>query len=156
MVLVGADGGTGYRHRRAKGDDAGRMLFDELLPLLHRRGFPTARIGLLGIPMGGYGAILWSERLGRARVAATGAISPALWRRHADSAPGAFDSAADFARSDVFAGARRLAGMPVRIDCGRDDSFAGAARVPGRRAGDGDRRHRGRLPRRGVLALGGV
>jgi hypothetical protein len=156
MVLVGADGGTGYRHRRANGDDAGRMLFDELLPLLHRRGFPTARIGLLGIPMGGYGAILWSERLGRARVAATGAISPALWRRHADSAPGAFDSAADFARSDVFAGARRLAGMPVRIDCGRDDSFAGAARVPGRRAGDGDRRHRGRLPRRGVLALGGV
>jgi hypothetical protein len=74
MVLVGADGGTGYWHPRANGDDAGRMLFDELLPLLHRRGFPTARI-------------------------------------------------------DAFARAGRLAGMPVRIDCGRDDSFAGASRA---------------------------
>jgi hypothetical protein len=129
MVLAGVDGGTGYWHRRANGDDAGRMLFEELLPLLHRRGFPTDRIGLLGTSMGGYGALLWSERLGRRRVAATGAISPALWRRAADTAPGAFDSAADFAAHDVFAGSGRLSGLPVRVDCGRDDPFAPAARA---------------------------
>jgi S-formylglutathione hydrolase FrmB len=78
--------------------------------------------------MGGYGALLWSERFGRRRVAAAGAMSPAIWHRYRDSAPGAFDSDADFASHDVFAGSGRLAGIPVRIDCGRDDSFASAAR----------------------------
>jgi S-formylglutathione hydrolase FrmB len=129
MALVGVDGGTGYWHRRASGDDAGRMLFHEVLPLLHARGFRTDRIGLLGASMGGYGALLWGERRGPERIAAVGAMSPALWRRFRDSAPGAFDSAADFASYDVFAAASRLSGLPVRIDCGRDDSFAGAVRA---------------------------
>jgi S-formylglutathione hydrolase FrmB len=128
IVLVGADGGVGYWHRRASGDDAGRMLFDELVPMLHARGFRTERIGLMGASMGGYGALLWSERLGRRRVAAVGAMSPAIWHRYPDSAPGAFDSAADFAAHDVFAGIRRLSGIPVRVDCGKDDSFADATR----------------------------
>jgi enterochelin esterase-like enzyme len=129
MALVGVDGGTGYWHRRASGDDAGSMLFHEVLPLLHARGFRTDRVGLLGASMGGYGALLWGERRGPERIAAVGAMSPALWRRLEDSAPGAFDSAADFASFDVFAAAKRLSGMPVRIDCGRDDSFAGAVRA---------------------------
>lgn len=129
MVLVGVDGGTGYWHRRASGDDAGRMLWDELLPLLARHGLRTDRFGLLGASMGGYGALLWAERLGRTRVAAVGAMSPALFRRFADSAPGAFDSARDFAAHDVFASARRLSGIPVGVSCGSDDPFAGAVRA---------------------------
>jgi hypothetical protein len=129
LALVGVDGGDGYWHKRANGDDAGRMLFDELLPMLHARGFRTDRFALLGASMGGYGALLWTERLGRDRVAAAGAMSPALWRRASESAPGAFDSAADYASHDVFAGAGRLKGIPVRIDCGRDDSFAAASRA---------------------------
>jgi enterochelin esterase-like enzyme len=128
MVLVGVDGGTGYWHRRANGDDPGRMLFDELVPMLHARGFRTDRVGLMGASMGGYGALLWGERLGRRRVPAVGAMSPAIWHRYAQTAPGAFDSAADFAAHDVFGGIRRLSGTPVRIDCGKDDSFAAATR----------------------------
>jgi enterochelin esterase-like enzyme len=128
MVLVGVDGGTGYWHRRANGDDPGRMLFDELVPMLHARGFRTDRFGLMGASMGGYGALLWGERLGRRRVPAVGAMSPAIWHRYAQTAPGAFDSAADFAAHDVFGGIRRLSGTPVRIDCGKDDSFAAATR----------------------------
>ena len=104
------------------------MLFDELLPLLRSRGFRTERFGLLGASMGGYGALLWSERFGPRRVAAAGAMSPAIWHRYGDSAPGAFDSEADFSRHDVFAAAKRLNGIPVRIDCGSDDSFAPASR----------------------------
>jgi S-formylglutathione hydrolase FrmB len=128
MVLVGVDGGSSYWHRRANGDDPGRMLFDELVPMLDARGFRTDRIGLMGASMGGYGALLWGERLGRRRVAGVGAMSPAIWHAYSQSAPGAFDSPADFAAHDVFGAIRRLAGIPVRIDCGRDDSFAGATR----------------------------
>ena len=129
IALVGVDGGSGYWHRRASGDDPGRMLFDELLPLLAARGFPTRRIGLLGASMGGYGALLWGERMGPARVVAVGAMSPALWLRYSDSAPGAFDSEADFAAHDVFTGSGRLGRTRVHIDCGRDDPFASATRA---------------------------
>ena len=80
MALIGVDGRTGYWHRRANGDDAGSMLFHELVPLLTGRGFRTDRVGLLGASMGGYGALLWGERRGPKRIAAVGAMSPALWR----------------------------------------------------------------------------
>ncbi len=129
FAIVGVDGGDGYWHRRASGDDAGAMLTDELLPRLADAGLATDRIGLLGVSMGGYGVLLTAQRLGPARVAAVGALSPALWHRYADSAPGAFDSEADFAAHDVFAGRGRLAGIPVRIDCGRDDPFADTSRA---------------------------
>jgi hypothetical protein len=39
-----------------------------------------------------------------------------------------FDSDADFRAHDVIAGADRLRGLAVRIDCGGSDPFAGAAR----------------------------
>ena len=59
--------------------------------------------------MGGYGALLLAERLGAERVAAVGALSPALYRRYADALEGAFDSPADFAAHDVFAAASACA-----------------------------------------------
>ena len=37
----------------------------------------------------------------------------------------AFDDAADFAEFDVIAHADRLAGVPVRVDCGKRDPFYG-------------------------------
>jgi len=49
-------------------------------------------------------------------VAGVVASSPALWQPAADSASGAFDDSLDFARSDVFASRRALAGMPVPLD----------------------------------------
>jgi S-formylglutathione hydrolase FrmB len=121
------------------------MLTDELLPRLVDAGLATDRIGLLGTSMGGYGVLLTAEQLGPERVAAVGALSPALWHRYADSAPGAFDSEADFAAHDVFAGRDRLAGIPVRIDCGRDDPFAGTSRafLAGAPAGVGGDLHAG-------------
>ena len=131
MALLAVDGGNAWWHRRASGDDPQRMLIDEVLPFAARRGLATERIGLLGTSMGGYGALLLAERLGAERVAAVGALSPALYRRYADALHGAFDSPADFAAHDVFAGRERLRGIAVRIDCGDDDryGFAKTARA---------------------------
>ena len=138
FALASVDGGDhAYWHRRADGDDPQRMILDEFLPLLADRGLLTARIGLSGWSMGGYGSLLLAERLGPARCAVVAVDSPALWLRPEDSAPGAFDGRADFARNDVFAGRRRLAGIPVRIAIGTADPFYVATRafvagLPGR------------------------
>jgi dipeptidyl aminopeptidase/acylaminoacyl peptidase len=124
FALASVDGGDdSYWHRRRDGTDAQAMLTDEFLPLLARQGLATERFGLIGWSMGGYGSLLLAEKLGAGRVAAVAADSPALWRRFADSASGAFDDAADFAAHDVFAGRPRLAGIPVRIACGESDPF---------------------------------
>ena len=104
------------------------MLVDEFLPMLERRDLDTARIGLLGWSMGGYGALHLAGLLGSSRVAAVVAESPALWESFADSAPGAFDGVADFARSTVFGREASLRGVAMRVDCGRGDPFYGDVR----------------------------
>jgi S-formylglutathione hydrolase FrmB len=120
------DGGDRYWHARRAGDDAGLAVAREFLPMLARRGLATApadRVALGGLSMGGYGALLLAEAWGSRRVAAVAVMSPALWVRPSDSAPGAFDDRADFVRHDVFAHRTALTTIPVRIDCGRSDPF---------------------------------
>lgn len=128
FALASVDGGTTYWHRRSSGDDAGRMVTDEFLPLLARMGFRTDTVGFLGWSMGGYGGLLLAAELGRERVFAVVAESPALWARAADTAPGAFDDAADFDAHNLFTRKAQLAGIPIRIDCGTGDGFYPAAR----------------------------
>jgi S-formylglutathione hydrolase FrmB len=55
------------------------MVVHEFLPLLHERGLRTNRIALLGYSMGGYGSLYLSGVLGRRRVYAAVAESPAIW-----------------------------------------------------------------------------
>jgi enterochelin esterase-like enzyme len=124
FALAAMDGGDHtYWHRRADGDDPQRMLVEEFLPMLRSRGLRTQRIGLSGWSMGGYGALLLAERLGSPGCAAVAVDSPALWLQAGDTAPGAFDGAADYARNDPYAGRSRLAGVPVRIAIGTSDPF---------------------------------
>ena len=40
-----------------------------------------------------------------------------------DTAPGAFDGAADYERNNVYDGRRRLSGVPVRFAIGTSDPF---------------------------------
>ena len=127
-ALASVDGGNTYWHHRRDGEDAAAMVVEELLPLLHRRRLDVSRIGLLGWSMGGYGGLRLAGVLGPERVAGVTAMSPALWHRYADAAPGAFDDAADFARNAVLGRQRRLDGIRVRIDCGESDPFAAATR----------------------------
>ena len=126
MSLVTVDGGDGYWNPHP-GDDPLSMVVDELIPMCQGLGLglgPNA-IALMGISMGGYGALSLAERH-PGLVAAVAAISPAVWtsyaQAHAASA-GAFASASAFSQGDVIAHAKSLRGTAVRVASGRDDPF---------------------------------
>jgi hypothetical protein len=127
FAVVAVDGGGGYWHKRASGEDAGAMVLDELIPMLSSQGLDTSRVGFLGWSMGGYGALLLGSRLGPARTASICAVSPALWTSSGATAPGAFDGAGDYAANSVW-GLPNLASIPVRIDCGNSDPFYSATK----------------------------
>lgn len=130
FAVGSVDGGEhSYWHRRVSGEDPQAMILTELLPMLAARGLRTERLALGGWSMGGYGALLLAERLGRLRVAAVAVDSPALWSRWQDSAPGAFDGPRDFATHDALAGAGSLTGIPVRVSCGTSDPFLPGVKV---------------------------
>ncbi len=125
FAVVAVDGGGGYWHDRASGEDSGAMVLDELIPMLAEQGLDTSRVGFLGWSMGGYGALLLGARLGAARTAAICAVSPALWTSSGATAPGAFDGADDYAANSVW-GLPALDSIPIRIDCGNSDPFYSA------------------------------
>jgi enterochelin esterase-like enzyme len=139
MALVTVDGGRGYWNPHP-GDNPQAMLTDELIPMCQRRGLGTGeagggaseaadaaprRIGVLGISMGGYGAILLAEKYPHL-VGAVAAISPAIWTSYAQARganAGAYASAADFAADDAVTHAAALATVPVRVASGYSDPF---------------------------------
>jgi S-formylglutathione hydrolase FrmB len=126
MALVTVDGGSGYWNPHP-GDNPQAMLIDELIPLCQRKGLGTGakQIGIMGISMGGYGAILLAEKYPH-RIGAVAAISPAIWTSYAQAQsanPGAYASAADFAADDAITHAAALANVPFRIASAFDDPF---------------------------------
>jgi S-formylglutathione hydrolase FrmB len=127
VAVAAVDGGPdSYWHRRADGSDALAMLLREFVPLVRARvgALPQA---LMGWSMGGYGALLAAERAAR-QFRAVSPASPALWLAPGDTAPGAFDSPADFYANDVFAGLGDLRVMTVAVFCGTADPFYPATR----------------------------
>ena len=128
MALVTVDGGGGYWNPHP-GDNPQAMLVGELIPLCQRAGLGTvtgtSKIGVLGISMGGYGAILIAEKYPRL-IRAVAAISPAIWTSYAQAKSanaGAYASAADFAQDDAVTHAAALAKTPVRVAAGSGDPF---------------------------------
>jgi enterochelin esterase-like enzyme len=135
MAMVTVDGGGGYWNPHP-GDNPQAMLTDELIPLCQREKLGTGkrRIGLLGISMGGYGALLTAEKH-PGLIGAAAAISPAIWTSYAQAEAankGAYATAADFAASDAVTHAAALAKVPVRIASGYDDPFYPGARTMAR------------------------
>lgn len=125
-ALASFEGGEAVNwHARANGDDPQRAVVEELLPRLAANGLIVTKIGLHGVSLGGYGALLLAARLGSARTAAVAVSSPAIWETYAQAQPGTFDGPEDFARNDLFDLTSRFAGIPVEIDCGSNDPFAG-------------------------------
>lgn len=129
FAVASVDGGDTYWHRRASGEDAGAMVTDEFVPLLGGLGLDVGRIAFLGWSMGGYGSMLLASRLGPSRVAGVAAESPAIWESASQTAPGAFDGAADYEAHTVFRRQAQLARIPLRIDCGTGDPFYRATKA---------------------------
>lgn len=133
LAVASVDGGRdSYWHRRVNGDDPPAMIVSGLLPRLRDAGLNPSRLALLGLSMGGFGALLLGDsRLHRLaapyRPRAVAVSSPAVWSSYADTAAGAFDSPADWRRHDLLA-PHALAGTPTRVDCGTDDPFTISAR----------------------------
>jgi enterochelin esterase-like enzyme len=132
MALATVDGGGGYWHRH-RGDDPLKMLVDELIPMCRSLGLgrPAQGVGVMGISMGGYGALLVAERF-PGLVRAVAAISPAVWTTYAQAHganPGAYASAEDFSANDVVTHASALRGIPVRLASGLDDPFQPGVRA---------------------------
>jgi predicted esterase len=126
MALVTVDGGNGYWNPHP-GDNPMAMVMDELIPLCQRKGLGVApnKIGMMGVSMGGYGALAIAER-NPGLVAAVAAISPAVWTSYAQAHAansGAFASASAFAAGNVIRHADSLRGIPVRVASGVDDPF---------------------------------
>jgi pimeloyl-ACP methyl ester carboxylesterase len=126
MALATVDGGNGYWNPHP-GDDPMAMVIGELIPLCQRLGLgrPPRRIGMMGISMGGYGALLLAEKYPHL-IAAAAAISPAIWTSYAqaqEANAGAYASAAAFAANDAVTHASALARIPVRVASGYDDPF---------------------------------
>jgi hypothetical protein len=134
FALAAVDGGDGYWHPRSDGDNSLGMLTEEFVPMLGGLGLRTAAIGVVGWSMGGYGALLLAReanrgalsgvlRPARTAVVAAAASSPALFASYHDSASGAFDNAADFARYGNLAHDPGVGDTQLYVGCGSDDAF---------------------------------
>lgn len=127
MAIVGVDGSESWWHPRRAGPDAGTdyqaMIVADLLPAMAARGLRTARIGLLGLSMGGYGALLLAARLGPAGCFGVATMSAAIYRRLGEAESEAFDDEADFEAHDLLAQADRLSQLPVWLAVGADDDL---------------------------------
>jgi S-formylglutathione hydrolase FrmB len=115
-----------YWHDRAGGRWSTYVMREVIPRVLHDFHANPRRVAIGGISMGGFGAYdLALHHPGR--FCAVGGHSPALWLRGADTAPGAFDDAADFARNDVIGSVRHdpgaFGGIPVWNDAGSSDPF---------------------------------
>jgi enterochelin esterase-like enzyme len=130
-IVVQLDGGDhSYWHDRRGGRWGGYVLREAIPAAVRVLGADPARVAIGGISMGGYGAFDLARHARRGRFCAIGGHSPAFWLAAGDSAPGAFDDAADFARHDVYAYARSrrrpFGATPLWIDRGDRDPFAAA------------------------------
>jgi S-formylglutathione hydrolase FrmB len=126
IIVFPYGGEASYWHDRADGS-WGRYVTNEVIPkvVADYRG-DGKRVAIGGISMGGFGAFDLA-RLHPGRFCAIGGHSPAIWQTGGESAAGAFDDAADFARNDVITVARTQTaaykGAHIWLDAGNQDPF---------------------------------
>lgn len=126
FVLVTIEGGDGNWHPRASGDNPLGMILEDLPIVLRQYNLKMDRLAIMGVSMGGYGALLAATEQPK-MFSAVMVSSPAVWHsfdESQDAAPGAFDSAEDFRTyGDMRTRTDKLTGFALRIDCGEADPF---------------------------------
>ncbi|HEX3239766.1 MAG TPA: alpha/beta hydrolase-fold protein [Solirubrobacterales bacterium] len=128
-VIAFPDGGDhSYWHNRRDGR-WGTYVMREVIPTVTREfGTDPRRVAIGGISMGGFGAYDLALLHPR-RFCAVGGHSAALWFDGGETAPGAFDDAADFDRNDVVGAVRAnpdaFGEMRIWNDYGSEDPFRG-------------------------------
>jgi S-formylglutathione hydrolase FrmB len=125
-VVVALDGGDhSYWHDRHGGRWGSYVLREAVPAAVRLLPVDSSRVAIGGISMGGYGAF---ELARRRRFCAVGGHSPAFWLSASQTAPGAFDDAADFRRHDVYRYIKRrrhpYGATPLWIDRGDRDPFS--------------------------------
>jgi S-formylglutathione hydrolase FrmB len=129
VVLLVNGGDHSYYHDRRDGPWGSYVVREAIPAGVRRAGADPRRVAIGGISMGGFGA-LDLARLHPRRFCAVGGHSAALWRSGGETAPGAFDNAADFARHDVIGAVRRnprlYRGARLWLDGGDRDPFRAA------------------------------
>ena len=126
VVAFPNGGGDSYWHHRNSGDWFRYVTREVVGGVRARYHTDPHRVAIGGVSMGGFGA-LDIARLRPGTFCAVAAHSPAIWTSGAQTAPGAFDDARDFARNDIVRVARRrpgrFAGPRLWIDAGQRDPF---------------------------------
>ena len=126
FVLATVDGGDRFWHPRSDGDNPLAMVLEDFPTALAQHGLPAEKLAIMGLSMGGYGALLTASEAPK-RFVAVAASSPAYWESFGESQRAndkAFDSDEDWrSYGDLRPRAAALAGIPVRIDCGDADPF---------------------------------
>jgi S-formylglutathione hydrolase FrmB len=128
-VVVALDGGDhSYWHDRHGGRWGSYVLREAIPAAVRRLPVDSSRVAIGGISMGGYGAFEVARHARRGRFCAIGGHSPAFWLSAGQTAPGAFDDAADFRRHDVYRYVRShrhpYGSTPLWIDRGNRDPFS--------------------------------
>ena len=103
------------------------MVVEELIPMCQGLGLgrQPQQIKLMGISMGGFGALAIAESVPHL-IHGVAAISPAIWTTYdqaQEANPNAFASRRSFEHYDVISHAEKLAGLPLRVAVGTDDPF---------------------------------
>lgn len=128
LALVAVDGGSSYWVARDPADDPQAMLRDELPGWLGSFGLAGVPAAVLGISMGGFGALDLARSRG-ASAPAVAVLSPALFRRWDDAETvDAFSSEQSWSAHEPL---RHVDELPEAFElgvwCGREDPFFDAA-----------------------------
>jgi S-formylglutathione hydrolase FrmB len=126
FAVVAVDGGDSYWVAREPEDDPQLMLTDDLPEWLAERGLATNPFAVLGISMGGYGALNYAANPNDPTVAA---ISPALFLSWPEAATrDVFATEQQWRDTDPLQNLRDFAGVPVGVWCGESDPFIDGTR----------------------------
>ncbi|WP_260192652.1 alpha/beta hydrolase [Actinophytocola gossypii] len=127
FAVVAVDGGdSSYWVSRDSGDDPQRMLREDMPAWLAERGLSTNPFAVLGISMGGYGALNYATNVHNPAVAV---LSPALFLSWPEAeARDVFTDEQQWRETDPLQNLDDITGLPIGVWCGETDPFIDGAR----------------------------